>query len=126
VCNTNTFNIINTFNETTFPKEIQTPTYYDVEYSYCVRNKTLHIEIGVCGLVDNLELEIDNDKQLLTITGSRVIRQKFINDISNMNSNRKNGMFKVNCMLSENEMKMITFTKKSISLEEGVLYIKIK
>ena len=126
VCNTNTFNIINTFNETTFPKEIQTPTYYDVEYSYCVRNKTLHIEIGVCGLVDNLELEIDNDRQLLTITGSRVIRQKFINDISNMNSNRKNGMFKVNCMLSENEMKMITFTKKSISLEEGVLYIKIK
>ena len=124
--NQNSFSLVNTFNKLSFPKEINVINYYETEYGYCVKNNTLHIVIDVCGLVDDLEIEVDVVKHIVSVTGSRVMRQRFICDKQNMISNRKTGMFKVSCELSENEMKLICFSKKKICLEEGVLYIMIQ
>ena len=126
IWNQNTFNLVNKFNELSFPKEIKAINYYETEYCYCVKNNILHICIDVCGLVDDLEIEVDVPKHIVNIMGNRVIRHRFICDNQSMISNRKTGMFKVSCELSENEMKLISFSKKAISLEEGVLYIMIQ
>ena len=124
--NQNSFSLVNTFNKLSFPKEINVINYYETEYGYCIKNNTLHIVIDVCGLVDDLEIEVDVVKHIVSVTGSRVMCQRFICDKQNMICNRKTGMFKVSCELSENEMNLISFSKKAICLEEGVLYIMIQ